>query len=268
MCRNNIRFVADIDWMMARWDFEKNTADPKSLTRYSKEKVWWKCLVCGNSSEMTPANITEGNGCKICRGNKYYFLGKDGKYAVYCHTTPDGKKYIGMTNLPLKKRFSNGRGYAGKLFQEAIKEYGWNNIQHEVLDYGLTKEQASECEIKYINLYNTTNPECGYNVATGGIHGFIPHRVLSEETRAKIANAHKGMKMSDECRRKMSENHKGLDNHQKRCVLKVSKDGEILEEYESLKMAAKLNGLSGCNDIWRVCVGKRKTAGGFAWQYK
>ena len=33
------------------------------------------------------------------------------KYSVYVHTFPNGKKYVGVTCLPVNARWSNGRGY-------------------------------------------------------------------------------------------------------------------------------------------------------------
>lgn len=261
--------VADIAWMMEKWDFEKNTVDPHTIPHATKEiEVWWKCPVCGNGSKMKPINVKKTNGCGVCRGNKYYFLGKDGTYSVYCHTTPDGKKYIGMTKMPINTRFGNGANYNTPLFSKAIEKFGWENIKHEILEYGLTREQASESEIKYINLYNTLDPEHGYNIATGGVHGSILNKRIIEETRRKISQAHIGKTASIETKRKLSESHKGLDNHQSKAVIKLSLDGEVLDEYESMKVAAEKNGLSSHVSIWKVCNGMSKTAGGFKWRYK
>lgn len=260
--------IADIDWLMKWWDYDKNTVDPHNIPRYSREEIWVKCPCCGNSSIRKAINVRKADVCTVCRGNKYYFLGKDGTYAVYCHTTPDGKKYIGMTNMPILTRFGNGRNYFSSIFREAIDRFGWNNIEHEVLEYGLTREQASESEIKYIKLFDTLNREHGYNVATGGIHGYIPNRAISDETKMKIANANRGRKATEEQRRRLSELHKGQIGHNLRPVIKLSKSGEILDEYESLTIAAKENGISHSDSIWKVCNGFRKTCGGFMWKYK
>ncbi len=261
--------IVDFPELLARWDYSKNTLLPSQVTRYSKVDIWWKCPVCKNSSIHKPNNLhLDIVGCQICKGNPYYFLGKDGTYAIYCHTTPDGKKYIGMTSMPIKTRFGNGRHYYSQSFTDAIKKFGWNNIVHEILEYGLNEEDAAKSEIKYINMYDTLNPNKGYNVATGGKHGYIPNRKLTKETRMKISTSHKGLRASDEAKKKMSLSHKGLDNHQQRSVLQFSLDGELLNEYSSLKQAAESNGICDNNSIWRVCNGQRKTAGGFIWKYK
>lgn len=261
--------VADRDWMMRRWDFDKNTVNPSEIPIYYKEKVWWVCPTCGNSYDMKPSYLKENYlGCKRCNGNKFYFLGQDGSYAVYCHTTPDGKKYIGMTNMPIKTRFGKGNHYPTPRFKAAIDRFGWNNIEHEVLEYGLTREQASESEIKYINQFNTLNPDYGYNVATGGIHGYVPDRTITKETKLKLSIAHQGMKASAQTRKKLSDSHKGLDNHQSKSVFKLSLDGQVIDEYDSLKIAAIDNGISNKNAIIDVCKGRRETAGGYKWKYK
>ena len=67
------------------------------------------------------------------------------EYIVYKHTTPSGKVYIGITRTTLERRCgSNGRNYSKNiLFYRAIQKYGWQNIKHEILFDGLTKEQAT-----------------------------------------------------------------------------------------------------------------------------
>lgn len=45
-------------------------------------------------------------------------------YTVYEHTTPSGKKYIGITGRnPIKRWGSNGIGYKGQAFENAILKY-------------------------------------------------------------------------------------------------------------------------------------------------
>lgn len=263
------KMISDYPKLLSKWDYSKNSLQPTEVSRYSKIDIWWKCPICKNVSVHKPKNLNPNNlGCQKCKGNPFYFLGKDGTYAVYCHTTPDGKKYIGMTNTPIKVRFGNGKHYSSSRFSEAIKKFGWENISHDILEYGLNEEEASQSEIRYIHKFNTLNPNKGYNVATGGKNGYVPNRTFTKETRKKIANAHMGLKASNESRKKMSSSHKGLDNHQKKAVLKFTKDGIFLNEYSSLKQAAELNGICDINSIWRVCSGRRKTTGGFIWKYK
>ena len=89
-------------------------------------------------------------------------------YTVYKHTTPSGKVYVGITGMDVLRRWDNGRGYRKQVFRFAIDKYGWENITHEILEEGLTLEEANERERFYIALYDSSNPVHGYNVDLGG----------------------------------------------------------------------------------------------------
>lgn len=124
-------------------------------------------------------------------------------YTVYMHTSPSGKRYIGITSLPVEKRWQKGKGYQNQVFYRAVQKYGFDNIEHKILYEGLTKDEAEQKEIELIAYYNTTDCRCGYNVDTGG-NSIGKH---SEETKRKISEASKNI--SDETRRKMSKSRKG-----------------------------------------------------------
>ena len=110
------------------------------------------------------------------------------KYTVYKHISPSGKVYIGITSMPVKRRWDNGRGYINnKYFQRAICKYGWDNFEHVILFEGLRKEEVCLMEKCYIALYDSINSDKGYNINLGGY-------VLSEETKKKIGDSHRGEK--------------------------------------------------------------------------
>lgn len=88
------------------------------------------------------------------------------KWLVYRHLFPNWKSYIGIT-WNTQKRFANGNGYSTQTkIKRAIDKYGWGNIQHEVLEYGLTQEEAKRKEMEYIELYDAYRN--GYNATIGG----------------------------------------------------------------------------------------------------
>ena len=88
-------------------------------------------------------------------------------YCVYCHTFPNGKKYIGITKTSIDKRWRYGAGYNTQpKIARAIAKYGWKNITHEVLAVGLDRDKANEMEQYYIAKYDTYNN--GYNATIGG----------------------------------------------------------------------------------------------------
>lgn len=82
---------------------------------------------------------------------------------VYMHTFPDGKVYIGIADDP-RERWSYGHGYCENArMHAAIKLYGWNNIEHTIIAKCMTRAEAEQLEREYIILYDSENPEKGYN---------------------------------------------------------------------------------------------------------
>lgn len=256
--------------MLAKWDYEKNKGiSPSEISPKSSIKVWWKCQICGNEFYSRVIDVKSSTGCIKCRGNKYIDIGKDGKYIIYCHIWPNGKKYIGMTSSPLKIRFGNGNHYSNtSRFGMAIKEFGWENIKHEILEVELSLEEAYEKEKYYIKLYRTTEKEFGYNMAKGGKNGGIEGRVISKETREKIAKSNSGKKRTEKTREKLRATHLGQEPHNIRAVVKLDLQGNFLEEYDSIAEAVRKNKKVNSTNIWRCCTERRKTAGGYMWKYK
>lgn len=90
-------------------------------------------------------------------------------YTVYKHTAPNGKVYIGITKQKPEKRWNNGNGYKqNKHLYSAIQKYTWENFKHEIVENGLTKEQACDLEIELIAEYHATDRRYGYNISIGG----------------------------------------------------------------------------------------------------
>jgi hypothetical protein len=88
----------------------------------------------------------------MCRD--FVYRGEKMAYIVYKHTSPSGKVYIGITSLRPEERWGGGAGYVkNKHFNRAIKKYGWENIKHEILFDGLSKEDACKIEIELIKEY-------------------------------------------------------------------------------------------------------------------
>lgn len=116
------------------------------------------------------------------------------KYIVYLHTTPNGKRYVGITCNRPKERWKRGRGYESQFFYEAVQEFGWDNIKHEVLFENLTEEEAEKKEVELISFYKSNQPEFGYNVYNGG----NALQKLSDETKRKISEKLKGKVHSKE----------------------------------------------------------------------
>lgn len=131
-------------------------------------------------------------------------------YTVYRHTSPSGKMYVGITGQSVETRWGEGRGYKhNEYFTRAIQKYGWNNIQHEILLEGLTKEEAGLAEKIFIGYWDLTNPNNGYNLKSGGFDDIS----YSISVTDKMSKSRKGRRHSEETKRKMSEAQRSEKNH-------------------------------------------------------
>lgn len=110
------------------------------------------------------------------------------KWCVYMHTSPSGKRYIGITSQePPEKRWKNGYGYKSNgYFWNAINLYGWSSFKHDILFVNLTLNEANKKEVELITLYKSDQREFGYNIAPGG----DASNGVSEETRTKMKENH------------------------------------------------------------------------------
>jgi len=115
----------------------------------------------------------------------------------------NNKIYIGQHN---GKRYS----YLGSgiLIKSAIKKYGKNNFVREILEENIDNyELLSVREIYWIQYYDSTNRDIGYNIEAGGR---LARKEISEKTRKSSTKALKGYRHTDETRMRMSISHIGI----------------------------------------------------------
>lgn len=177
------------------------------------------------------------------------------KYKIYRYTFPDGKFYIGMTSLSIEERRDCGYSHNPAL-KKALK-VGWRKIKAEILDTADTREKAFKLEEYYIDLFDATNK--GYNISKGGQSTYkgLKH---TEEYKKKMSDLCKGKKFSDETLRKLKDAHAW----QRRAVISLDYEGNIIKRYKSLSDAAEDVGGHKTN-ISRACAG-HKSYKGFMWQ--
>lgn len=108
---------------------------------------------------------------------------------IYKATSPSGKIYIGQTTKSLSYRKSQHyRDIESKpcYFHSALKKYKKDDILWSILDIFDSKNNADYLEKKYIKLYETQNPEKGYNQQSGGYDGKTNSFTIEKIRQASI----------------------------------------------------------------------------------
>lgn len=188
----------------------------------------------------------------------------------------NGKKYVGITSREnVNHRWQNGRGYKENThFSNAIKKYGWDNFDHEILYTDLSVEEAKEIEKRLIKQWKTQDTEYGYNMTSGG--DGTPDFHPSEETRRKLSIRRLKENLSEETLRRRSEGLRGRrfsEEHKRKIGEGNSKpidmltlSGEFIKAFKSAYEAEKELGI-GHTHISQCCTGKRQTTGGYKWRF-
>lgn len=218
-------------------------------------------------------------------------------YTVYKHTTPNGKVYVGITSLNPEKRWLNGRGYRrNDHFWNAIKKYGWDNISHEILIEGVSREEATRLEQFYIAVFQSDFGDNGYNLTSGGetgaVHNIESRQKLSESKKGKRYNI--GVPFTEERKRHLRENHAdvsgeknpnygkkwtkeqiairqahrvykyGSENPSAKPILQLDMDGNLVKRWGSIVEASEVF----CKTCIKDCLrGKYKQHRGYQWRY-
>jgi group I intron endonuclease len=171
----------------------------------------------------------------------------------------------------------DGKNYKNNsYFNNAINKYGWNNIKHEILFTGLTKEEAEQLEIDLIAQYKSNNSKYGYNIENGG----NSTGKLSEETKMKISLANKGRhfigrKHTEEEKQRVSNKLKGRVSPMKDKHWTIEQRANVGtaiicvntgEKFYSIREAARVTGCDRSN-ISRVLKGVYRTTRGLAFEY-
>ena len=200
-------------------------------------------------------------------------------YSVYVHKNLKNEKYyVGMTSQEPKKRWDSGWGYQNNSqMWKDIQESNWNSDWvHGILGKFTDKNEALKYEAFLIAMLNSARE--GYNISAFSSNP-------SEETKKKMSEAMTGRVFSEEHKKKLSESMSGKnnpfygkhhseqskkrmsENRPSKPVLQFSKIGEFIGEYPSSHEAERQ---TGCNHqhICDCCKGKRKSCGGYIWQYK
>lgn len=174
-------------------------------------------------------------------------------YIYLITNNTNGKIYIGQHRTD---DLDDGYMGSGTLLLMAKQKYGIKNFSKEIIAYADTKEKLDYLERFYIRKYKAQNKNIGYNIQPGGggyggTKGM--HFVFSEEHKQKLSEAQKrycqehgaqglGKHLSNETKKKISEAHKGKQvwnkgiPHSEETKRKIS---EALKNNEKIKIFAK-----------------------------
>lgn len=223
---------------------------------------------------------------------------------VYCiENIVTNKKYIGQsididTRWKKHKYELNRDNHKNKYLQSAWNKYGESNFKFYILELCNEKE-LDEKEIYWIEYYNAVDREFGYNLKTGGSGGCK----FTDEVREHLSQVHKeiykdpeereklsknglkvwsneeyrksrsgenhpfcGKSLSEEHRRKISESLKGRKGKPQKLITPV-RCIELDLEFEDTVSIKKVLGIKTPYHVLEVCNGKRKTCGGYHWEF-
>jgi len=135
----------------------------------------------------------------------------------------NGKIYIGQKQSPKFIRCYYG---SGKSICNAIRKYGKDKFKVKIIYKANSIKRLNEAEILYIELYNSTNKNIGYNISYGGT---APMRGKHHTKKAKnkIAKASTGRPKSVEERHRLSVSltgHKVSDETRNKLKIAAIKD--------------------------------------------
>lgn len=141
----------------------------------------------------------------------------------------NNKVYIGQTTKDLEYRIKmhlkeSKTNKTERPFLNALRKYGIENFKKEIIDTASSLEELDEKEIKWINFYDSTNREKGYNI----FHGGQFKKMATPEFGKRVSE---GLKKSE----KWQEYIK-TDEYRNRIKEYCTKKGEKLKEEHKQKI--------------------------------
>jgi group I intron endonuclease len=110
----------------------------------------------------------------------------------------NGKIYIGQSQKKDPFYFGSGAN-----IKKAVKEYGKKNFIREIVEENIdNKKELDQREEYWIDFFDSTNPDIGYNICKGGSGRKASH---SQETKDRLSEINKGKVMSEITKNKIRD---------------------------------------------------------------
>ena len=148
-------------------------------------------------------------------------------YIYLITDTTNGMKYTGKHHYHIEGQLDPNYHGSGVIIKNIYKKRP-ETLKEEYVKTCYSEEEMCSDEQYYIKVFKTLWPN-GYNLTEGGDGGEIP----CEEIRKKISMKLKGRHISEETRRKISNSHKGINIWMK---------GKTLSEETKKKISKSLKG--------------------------
>lgn len=193
--------------------------------------------------------------------------------------------YVGQTVRPFEERFAEHRRKKKSLLSRAFNKYGIDNFEYEIIDKAKTVDELNSKEDYWIKKLNTKFPS-GYNLCYGGgntrgyNHTEIARKRMSMAWKERGApkgkkNPFYGKKHTEETKEHLRELwasgkreitpewREKIEANRYTVKVRNITTGEV---FDSIKEAADKHNVEATH-ITRVCKGKRKSCGGYKWEY-
>lgn len=124
-----------------------------------------------------------------------------------------GKQYVGDRSV---NDIENDRYLgSGVHIKISIKKYGKDNFHKEILETFDFRSEAYKAQEKFINIYNTLEPN-GYNISPKG--GCNEKNSHSEESKKKISKHNKGKILSESTKEKIRQSKLNISDETKKKI--------------------------------------------------
>lgn len=183
----------------------------------------------------------------------------------FLNPTPDGDGYLQV------KLYKDGVSYPLKVHKIIFETFNYQIPD----DYEIDHINGNEKDNRLVNLRCVTHPENCRNEVTYQRFLDAIHTPEYKEKHKANSERMRGVPLSEETKKKMSEAKKGIPPSQKcldaarqkhqKTVYCYTKDNELVKIYYPLKSVVD-DGFNREN-VWRCCIGERKTHGGYKWSY-